>query len=140
MAASIPMLGAGPILLAMALNFTVGALWYSPLLFGPAYERMASPRGKLRPHPLAMAVTVVSMLAHAPILCFLLAVVGVADANDGVLWGLLLAVLDTAMHINHPLFDGRPAGFSLCLVIQAQHTVYFILAGGLLGGVYGQGR
>lgn len=137
MTAAVPMFGLGPMLLVATVNFLVGGVWYSPALFGDECMRMAFGKGRANPHPLAMHVTVLALFVHAPILCFLLAVVGVSNANEGVLWGLLLAVFDTGLHINHGLFENRP--FGLTMLTQGHHTLALILSGGLLGAVYGQG-
>jgi Protein of unknown function (DUF1761) len=134
---SVPIFAPAPILLVATVNFLVGGLWYSPALFGDAFVRMSFGKARAVPHPLAMHVTVLALLVHAPIFCFLLAVVGVANANEGVLWALLLAVFDAGLHIHHGLFENRP--FGLTLLVQGQHTIAFLLSGGLLGALYGQG-
>lgn len=84
MTASVPLLGILPILLSATISFAVNSLWYSPLLFGDAWAALAFPKKAPSPHRHAITVTLISLLVHPPILCFFLAVVGVANANECV--------------------------------------------------------
>lgn len=132
---SIPMLGLGPIILCLVVHMGLGALWYSPLLFFHAWERLAFPNRKCVDNPIAMYVMVAGAAMHAPLVCFLLAAVGVRDANEGVLWGLFLALFDVALNLCNGFFNARP--FGIFLISRSYHAVSLIVSGGLLGALYG---
>lgn len=131
----IPLLGFGPVVLCVVVHMILGALWYSPVMFFEQWEQLAFPKRKCVPNPTAMYMMVAGAVMYAPLVCFLLAAVGVKDANEGVLWGLYLALFDTSVNICHGFFESRP--FGIFLIARSYHAVSLIVAGGLLGALYG---
>ena len=123
------------IVVAAAAYMALGALWYSPVLFGNAWMKGI---GKTKEQLTAGSSPVSYLLAY--ILSFI-AAYGIArimvwtgrnTVADGVVIGLLVGVcfVLAAMGIND-LFEGRPKGLTVMNILY--HIAGFILIGIIIG-------
>lgn len=124
-------------LVGVLIHMSVGAVWYSPKLFGDAFMKLAYPktRGPSDPDPShAMALAMIGSVIHIPILCLILSTLGASSCGEGMLWGIVLSLLDAGLHASHHAFEERPVG--LYALHQGYHTVSLIATGFVLGGVF----
>lgn len=122
-----------------ALGFTLalGALWYSPWVFGRVWYRLnrytpeqaAEMRGKLRP---AYVVTVLAYATMAMVVAVLVAVLGLASASEGLVLGFLLwigFVLTTGLIAN--MFSERR--FRSFVIDSIYQLACLLIMGGIIG-------
>lgn len=134
--------GSWPAILAAAVAaWLIGALWYSPLLFGRAWanahgytpERLAAMRATAGR---AYAGSFVAYLVIASVLCVFLAHLGVSGWHGGAGWGFH-AWLGFALPIGFTAWlysDKRFATFALDAGYQ---LVYLTVMGAILGAWMG---
>lgn len=112
-------------------------MWYSPLLFGNAFIRLAHPKTKLsdvKPDNLAMASAAVGTFMSMPFFCFLLSIARVAGPGEGMLWGAAVALIfDTGLNLPHSFFEARP--FALFVMHRAEHAISLMMSGAVLGAL-----
>ena len=83
------------VICALGLSLGLGALWYSPLMFGRVWYRLKrytpeetdNLRGSIRP---AYVVSAVCYATMAMVVAVLVAVLGLASASEGLVLGFLL--------------------------------------------------
>jgi hypothetical protein len=120
------------VVVAALSTFLVGGLWYSPVLFGPRWQRAA---GDVRKpgdaHParvfgLSFVFALVAALAYA------LIIPPAANATMALLQGVVVGagVVAASFGINYQ-FANRPA--VLWLIDGGYHTVQFALYGLIIG-------
>jgi len=126
-----------PVLLAAAVAFLLGALWYSPLLFAKAWMRA---HGHTPESAAAMRANAgrtylasfVAFLVMAAVLRIFLAHLGVDSVHDGAGWGLH-AWLGFAAPITFigTLYSGKP--MAAFFIDTGYQLVYLIVMGAILG-------
>lgn len=109
-------------------------LWYSPMVFGRAFLRLAHNGKQQAPDPRAMAAAAIGTAVAMPFFCMLLAVVDARTPGEAALWGLGLAFFfDAGLNVSHSFFEDRP--FALFVLHRGYHLVSLTLVGALLGGI-----
>ena len=119
------------VLMAAVAGFALGAVWYSPPFFGPAWmrangytpEKMSEMR-KARPPLLSMAITFVSTFIMAVVLAYLMRWIGIVGVKPGVTFGLLIwAGFAGTVALIANVFSDRPfqafiieSGYQLCSI------------------------
>jgi surface polysaccharide O-acyltransferase-like enzyme len=125
------------VLVAAVLNMVVGALWYSPALFGKRWMalmgwRPEDAQQRMAGAQKAYALTFVASLLTAYALARVLAYAQTFTLTGGALIGLLawIGFVATSQGTNY-LFEGRP--FRLYTINTGYHLVSLVLMGALLG-------
>lgn len=133
----LPFMNAKAMLLAAFVHFVLGGTWYAPPpMFGNYFMDLAfEPGKKPKPDSRAMISAVFATLVYAPVVCLLLSCLDVRNANEGCVWGLLLAIFNAGLQIPHGFFEERP--FGLYVLHQGYHTVSLMITGSLLGFFFG---
>jgi hypothetical protein len=117
------------ILAAAAISAALGAAWYSPLLFGPAWMKaLGKTQDQLGPMGAAMAGSVFSCLVAATAVDALLAATGAASLAAGIGMGALLGFGVVAMTT---LFSGW--GWPLYFIQMSYRATYLVLMGAICG-------
>ena len=120
------------VIVAALSSFLLGGLWYSPVLFGPAWQRAA---GDVRKpgdaHP-ARVFGLSFLFALAAAFAYALVMPAPAGATSAVLQGLAVgaAIVAASFGINYQ-FANRPS--VMWLIDGGYHTVQFALYGLILG-------
>jgi len=120
------------VIVAALSSFLLGGIWYSPVLFGPTWQRIA---GDVRKpgdaHP-AKVFGLSFLFALVAAFAYALVIPAPADAMSAVLQGLAVGagVVAASFGINYQ-FANRPA--VMWLIDGGYHTVQFILYGLILG-------
>lgn len=131
---SVPAIG-----LAILLHMVIGALWYSPRVFGNAFIKLAHPQlkpGEMKADPKAMQAAMLGSAMAMPVFCFLLSVVRPETRFEGSLWGAMVALLlDGGLNISHNLFEKRP--FALTVIHTGYHAISLWVVGLVLVSVCG---
>jgi len=113
----------GAIIAAAAANMAIGALWYSPWLFGPLWLRLAGKtKAELTGQGKAMAMSAVAALVMAYVLGHFVVYLDVADAIGAAslaFWIWLGFLLTTGSE--SVVYEGRPK--QLYVLNQAYHLV-----------------
>jgi hypothetical protein len=121
------------IIVATVVSFLLGGLWYSPVLFGPAWKRevtLHEPSFAPQSKPGIYVVDFFLTLLSTSILSFCLAphpgllYGAVAGAVVGIGWVAPSIAVDL-------LFQGK--SFKLFCITAGYHIVRFLIAGSLLG-------
>lgn len=120
------------VIVAALSSFLLGGLWYSPVLFGPTWQRAA---GDVRKpgdaHP-AKVFGLSFLFALVAAFAYALVIPAPADAMSAVLQGLAVGagVVAASFGINYQ-FANRPA--VMWFIDGGYHTVQFVLYGLILG-------
>jgi hypothetical protein len=120
------------VLVAALSSFLVGGLWYSPVLFGPTWQRAA---GDVRKpgdaHP-ARVFGLSFLFALAAAFAYALIIPLAADATSAVLQGVAVGagLVAASFGINYQ-FANRPS--VMWFIDGGYHTVQFALYGLILG-------
>ena len=123
-----------PVLVAAIINMVVGAVWYSPALFGKPWSKMI---GKKMEDMKASAgpgygVSTVGALLQSFILATLVHDLGITDLATGALLGLLLWIgFTAATTAPDTVFSGRP--WKLWQINTGYFLVVLVVNGALLG-------
>jgi len=125
------------VLVSAIAGMALGALWYSPLLFGKAWMRLSGmtqkqlAAAKKQGMAAAYGVTFLGMLVMAFVLAMLLAATGAETVADGALlaFWLWLGFLATTM-IGSVLWEKKP--FTLYLLNIAHYLVVLVVMTGIL--------
>ena len=125
------------IIVATIIGYAIGALWYSPLLFGTQWMKLQgfTKRDMLRAKQRGMAkayiLTFIAVLVMALVLSLLVEVFGNGNFWSGALVGfwVWLGFLATTQ-IGMVFWEDKP--FSLYLLTTAHYLVTLVLAGGIL--------
>ncbi len=123
------------ILISTLVGGGLGALWYSPVLFGNAWM---SALGKTQedlgsPGP-AMAGSIFSCLVAACAMDFLVAATGTVTVTAGLGLGCVVGLGVVAMTmLSDALFSGW--GWPLYFIQMSYRALYLVLMGGISGGL-----
>ena len=123
------------VLVGAVISVIVGALWYSPVLFGNAWLTLV---GKTKEQaekefsPLKIVWALVWGFVTSYGLARVIVWTGKATLMDGVLVGVLTCVVFAiaSIAVNHS-FEGRPV--KLTVIYAAHHLVAFAAIGAMLG-------
>ncbi len=107
-------------------------VWYSPLMFNSACEKLAhggKPQKLSKPGMIASALGTATAM---PFFCLILSVAGCRSALEGALWGAAFGLFfDTGLNCSHSFFEERP--FGLFLIHSGCHAVSLTVIGAILG-------
>lgn len=120
------------ILVAAIVYFAVGALWYSPPLFGNAWLKLLGRKKKDMNMPMsAMVLTFLAILLIVMVEAYFVHVTKTPNAWRGAYLGakLWLGFVATTALINNAFQGARK---KLYLIDQGYHLVGFVLAGAIL--------
>lgn len=125
------------VLVSAAAGMALGALWYSPLLFGNVWMRLSgmTPKqlaaAKKQGMAAAYGVTFLGVLVMAFVLAMLLAATGAETVADGALlaFWLWLGFLATTM-VGSVLWEEKP--FTLYLLNIAHYLAVLMVMAGIL--------
>jgi len=124
-----------PVLVAAAAAFALGAVWYSPLLFGKAWlrvhaysdEKIAQMRASA---PRAYAVTFLCYIVMAAAMSILLFRVGVVSGLTGIKLGALLGIgIAAPLGLTANLYSDAPLA---AWGIDAAHQIALLTLMGLI--------
>jgi len=120
------------VVVAAAVGFGVGAIWFGPL-FGKAWMEATNKKPEELGHPAkAMSLTAVTTLITAAVLAYVLDVVGVATWMGGAMWGLSIGTFFVGTSsFSDGLFMGTPNKLSMINI--GHRIVYFGVMGAILG-------
>ncbi len=119
---------------AAVIGMALGALWYSPVLFGNAWlKALGKTEEELSSPGPAMAGGLFASAASAVTMALLIAAAGVTGYAAGAGFGLLcgLGLVATAF-LSDSLFCGW--GWPLFLIQAGYRVTYLVLMGAVLGG------
>lgn len=126
------------LVVAVVATFALGALWYSPLVFGNMWVRAHgySPerleRMKKRA-PRAYGISFVAFLVMAHVLAYLALRVGVGTALGGAKLGFLVWVgFAATIGLTSWVYSDKP--FTTYLIDAGYELVYLIVMGAIIGG------
>jgi hypothetical protein len=125
------------IVAAVVATFALGALWYSPLMFGNMWVRAHGYSGERlermkKAAPRAYGISFVAFLLLAAVLSFLAWRVGVGSAMGGVRLGLALWVgFAATIGLTSWVYSDKP--FSTYVIDIGYQLVYFLIMGAIIG-------
>ena len=121
------------ILIAAVLSMMLGALWYSPLLFGQAWlAATGKSEEDLGPSGPAMAGSMVSCLVAAIAMNLLAAAGGTATLPAGIGLGVVVGLGVVAMTmLSDSLFSGW--GWRLYFIQMGYRATYLMIMGAIFG-------
>lgn len=137
---TIPAINYIAVVLAMLSSMLVGAIWYTPKVFGNRWMKLSGitpsgdGRSAIRPMVITVIVSFVTawVLAGATWLAF--SFYGGSFLVNALITGAVLwAGFTAARFITHDQFDGRPAGLT---VLNSAHELVTILLMALIIGVW----
>lgn len=126
------------IIVAVLATFALGALWYSPVLFGNMWVRAHGYSGERlermkKAAPKAYGISFVAFLVLAAVLSFLAFRVGVGSAMGGVRLGLALWLgFAATIGLTAWVYSDKP--LSTYLIDVGYQLVYFLIMGAIIGG------
>jgi hypothetical protein len=121
------------VLFAAVVNMVVGALWYSPALFGNQWVKLLGKKMKDMGKNAGQAygITTVAALVQTFILALLVHNLGASTASDGAALGLLLWLgVAATTSISDYVFSGRP--LMLWALNQGYYLVVLMANGAIL--------
>lgn len=127
-----------PVLVAAVVAFAIGALWYSPILFGKEWMTLtkmsdsdiasAKAKGMWKSYIVHFIATIVSFC----VLAFIVASTAVASASDGAFLGFFAWLGFIApIGISELLWERKP--FKLILIDTLQVLLGLIVGGAIIG-------
>jgi hypothetical protein len=125
------------IIVAVLATFALGALWYSPLLFGNMWVRAHGYVGERlermkKAAPRAYGISLVAFLVLAFVLAYLAARVGVGTAMGGVRLGFILWLgFAATIGLTSWVYSDKP--LSTYLIDAGYQLVYLMLMGAIIG-------
>jgi len=128
-----------PILVASVVAFAIGALWYSPVLFGKEYMSLmkisdkevaaAKAKGGMWKLYVVQFITTVVMFG---VLAFLIYASGTSNAKNGAFLGVLVWLGFPAMFdIGSLLWEKKP--FKLVVIQSVVMLINLVIGGAVLG-------
>jgi hypothetical protein len=126
--------GIGWILVATAVYFGIGALWYSPLLFMKQWQTEIKKKEKeseMATAPSAMVATFAAMLVLVFVLDYLIGILGLNGVAEGAKFGLMLwlGFVATTALVNNVFQNGSKTLFA---IDQGYHLVGIVIAAAIL--------
>lgn len=125
------------VLVATVVTFTMGALWFSPLLFGRTWMQLLGLTDKdmraMRFTPLqAMLIGFITTAISMTALAVLIKLIGVTGAGPGMLVGAFVWLGFLApVGLGVVLWEGKP--FSLWVLVNAEGLLALLVTGAILG-------
>jgi hypothetical protein len=125
------------ILLAVVATFAIGALWYSPFLFGNMWVRAHGYSGERiermkKAAPRAYGISFVAFLVLGVVMAFFAWRVGVGSALGGAKLGLALwAGFAATIGLTAWVYSDKP--LSTYVIDAGYQLVYFLVMGSILG-------
>ena len=120
------------ILVATAVAFVLGGLWYGPL-FGNAWlTALGKTPDDIQPSPAPFVISFFTALLTSVVMAGLMAALGIASVAGGAVFGLITGIgfIATAM-ASDTAFCGW--GMPLFLIQAGYRVSYAILMGGIIG-------
>ena len=125
------------VLTAAIASMIIGALWYSPLLFGNAWMRLMGfnkkdiEKAKKKGMGKLYFYNFIGALVMACVLAWFIGVSGASGLSEGIIVGFYVWVgFIAAIHIGSVLWEGRP--FSLYLINISYWLVNLIVGASIL--------
>jgi hypothetical protein len=121
------------VLVAAILNMVIGALWYSPMLFGKSWSQAIGKKmEEMGSGGTGYAITILASLVTAYVLAYLVSKLGLHGFWSGTQLGLVAWLGFTATtHASNYAFEGK--SMRLYSINLGYFLVSFLLMGGLLG-------
>ncbi|MBI1970369.1 DUF1761 domain-containing protein [Candidatus Woesearchaeota archaeon] len=126
------------VLISAIVGYAIGAVWFSPALFGKAWMRLSNKserdmeKAKQKGMGKVYAITFISTLVMAIVLAFLLSILGGDSLIEGAFTGFLLWLGFVAtVQLSMVLWDGKP--FQLYAITTAHELVVLVVMGVILG-------
>ncbi|MGI9343225.1 MAG: DUF1761 domain-containing protein [Gammaproteobacteria bacterium] len=122
------------VVVATIAGMAIGALWYSPVLFGNAWlAALGKTEEELSSPAPAMIGSVVASLVSAICIAIIVAAFGATTIASGALVGALCGIGLVAMAmLSDSLFCGW--GWPLYFIQSGYRVVYLVVMGGIVGG------
>ena len=126
-----------PLVVAVVVTFAIGALWYSPFVFGNVWVRAHgySPERLERMKkgaPRAYGISFLAFLVIAHVLAYLAIRVGVGSALGGAKLGFLVWVgFAATIGLTSWVYSDKP--FTTYLIDAGYQLVYLIIMGAIIG-------
>lgn len=128
-----------PVLVASVVSFAIGALWYSPVLFGKEWMSlnklteadvaMAKAKGMWRSYIVHFVATLVSFM----VMTFLVSSTTIETAGDGASLGFVIWLgFIVPMGVSELLWKKSPG--KLVLIDQVNLLISLIIGGSIIGG------
>jgi hypothetical protein len=122
------------ILVSSIIYFALGSLWYSPVMFGPAWQKLVNITMKPDKNQMIkiFGSTFILIIISITFMDYFMLMLGVNDALTGLGIGFLcgFGFVVTTSGINS-LFLGKP--FKLFLIDTGYHLSGFLISGSILG-------
>jgi hypothetical protein len=122
------------ILVSSLAYFALGSLWYSPVLFGTAWQKLVNISMKPGTSQLIkiFGLTFILILISAVVMDYFMLMFGISDFLPGLWIGLLCGIgfVLTTSGIN-ALYQSKP--LKLFLIDCGYHLLGFLILGGILG-------
>lgn len=121
------------VVLAAILNLVIGFVWYSKMLFGPAWSKLSNrPSKEMLGDGKTLALSFLVSLIMAFFLAFFEGILGVTTVMDGMFVGFLIWLGFVATtQISSFLWYKKP--FKLFLINTGYRLLSFLVMGGLIG-------
>ena len=123
------------IIVATIANFAIGALWYSPVLFGQAWIKEMGWEGKEEEikEKGNMGLSMGGGFVLSLVMAITLAILSPQSVMSGIRWGLLISVgIGVASAWKGYLFEQR--SFKMMMINGAHEVVTFVAMGAIIGG------
>ena len=125
------------VLVAAVVGMIIGALWYSPLLFGKAWMKLMKltekdmKKAKEKGMTKNFAIAFAAVLVMAYVLAYVIDIANVGNIGDGVVVGfwLWLGFVATSM-LNSVLWEGKPS--NLYFINITHYFVVLLVMGAIL--------
>ena len=119
------------VLVTVVISMVIGALWYSPVLFGNVWMKLVGLKpGETRTAAGPMIGTVIMTLIASYLLAVFIKLAGATTATEGLVVALLLSIVIAAKIAVNYFFEGR--GFKLYLLTIGFHVIPYLIGGVLL--------
>jgi hypothetical protein len=119
------------VLVSTVISMVIGALWYSPVLFGNVWAKLVGFK-KDEKHTATgpMIGTVIMTLIATFALAIMIQMTGAVTAVDGLLVALLLCIIISAKIAVNYFFEGR--SFKLYWLTIGFHVIPYLIGGVIL--------
>ena len=120
------------ILIATAVAFVLGGLWYGPL-FGQAWlKALGKTEEDIEPSPMPFVISFFTAALTCVVVAWLMLALGITGVLDGALFGLVVGIgfIATAM-ASDSAFCGW--GMPLFLIQSGYRVAYSVLMGAIIG-------
>jgi hypothetical protein len=126
------------VLIGGVVSMVLGALWYSPVLFGNQWMKLMGfsekdlEKAKKKGMGKTYFANFVAALVTAWVLAWFIGIAGASTLGEGVIVGFWVWLgFNAAVLLGGVLWEGRP--FNLYLINVSYWLLNFILVGGILG-------